>query len=232
MEASAWVSPAATTSAQWVSPRHSRRQLTACQPDSSGSEGRGMPRWAAKNTRPTRAAASTTAHRSGPNSTNGSMMPGAWVASPSATASSRACPHPVNPSASRRSNTAAMADGLMEPKAAVTAADPPAPGVRNGRRCNPAARPAPRAGRPPRSGRRLPDPRRSSPTVVCTERALRTVMAGQSVMAPVWSTPTCPRGRAGQRGGAASGWPCRSRGRRGRWRPGRRPPPHPRRPAS
>ncbi len=77
------VSPAAATSAQWVSPRHSRRQFTACQPDSTGSAGRGIRRCAAKNTRPDASgAASTTGHSAGPSSASGSRIAGAYAAQP------------------------------------------------------------------------------------------------------------------------------------------------------
>ena len=164
MDASAWVSPAATTSAQCVSPRHSRRQLTACHPDRTGSAGRGIRRWAPKNTRPTDGErvhhGPEVAARSRPGCRAGR---GRGSASPSRTASSRAAHIRANPSASSRSNTAAMPRGLMRAEGGGhRGRDRPAPGAPPGRRCSRAGRRDPPAGRAPRSGRRHPGPRRSS----------------------------------------------------------------------
>ena len=125
IDASAPLRPSPATRAQCVSPRHSRRQLTACHPDRTGSAGRGMRRWAAKKTRPTVGSASITDHSGAPSAASGSRTDGAYTVNPSSTATSRACHSASNVvEASTSSNAAAMAAGEMDPKAPTTASGP------------------------------------------------------------------------------------------------------------
>ena len=141
MDASAWSRPAATVTAQWVSPRHSRMQLTACQPDSSGS---------------LRAGAAPGGRRRGPDPSPAAGRPPARGGSPARSAVRRSTarrragprrlPHPGRRGTARtdrapptRSNTARMPCGLIEPNAPITASGP-GPGQRSAARSDVAER--------------------------------------------------------------------------------------------